>query len=136
MLAQGERGQYFQVANVGSGTARVIWFQLTLDGKPMSEIRQLIDYAPKPEEQDYITTDPVAGTYLPAGDNRQIVRWPYPKSSISQAKWQELDRNRKRLKPSACFCSVLDECWTSHLGADLPVPVKSCDARGRVNFAG
>ena len=136
VLAQGERGQYFRVANVGSGAARVIWFEIALDGKPMTDIRSLINYAPKPEDKDYITTGGVAGSYLPAGENREIVRWPYPTTPVSQAKWQALDKNRRSLVATACFCSVLDECWTSHLGADLPKPVKACDARGHLNFDG
>ena len=136
VLGEGARGQYFSVANVGSGTARVIWFEAALDGKVIPSVFRLIDYVPDPANDDYITTGGVGGTYLPAGESRQIVRWPYPKTAASQSKWKDLDRIRHHLVVSACFCSVLNECWTSHLRADLPVPVKACDARGKTNFAG
>ena len=126
----------FDVSNVGTGTARVIWFEVSKGGVPMRRINQLINYVPKPAEQDYITTQAVAGSYLPAGEVRTIVGWPYPKSLVAQSVWQQLDKDRRKLKLSACFCSVFDECWISKLGADLPVPVKACDARGRTNFDG
>ena len=132
----GARVLTFTVANVGTGTARVIWFELAQDGKPQRNIFELLGYQPKASEQDYITTQAVGGTYLPAGEARQIVSWPVPKSPASLARWNALDRARFGLVVTACYCSVLGECWTSHLRADVPEPVKSCDARGKLNFDG
>ena len=126
----------FEVSNVGTGTARVIWFELSLDGKAKRDINTLIDYAPKASEKDYITTERAGGTYLPAGERRIIAGWPRPTSSLAQSKWEALDMARHRLIASACYCSVLGECWTSHLDAEIPVAVKACDARGRTNFDG
>lgn len=53
---------------------------------------------------------------------------------ISRAKWEAFDAARTRLKVSACFCSVLGECWTAHLAADMPKPVASCLVAGIVDF--
>ncbi len=126
----------FELSNVGTGTARLIWFELALDGKAMPNINTLIGYTPRAAEHDYITTNQSGGTYVPAGERRLLITWPYPSSPAAQTAWDRLDHARARLKPSACFCSVLGECWTSHLGADLPQPVASCDVRGHLGFYG
>lgn len=122
------------VANVGTGTARVIWFQVEKDGVAQTDPTDLIDYAPKAQEQDYLPTRPVGGTYFPADEARNFMTWRYPTSPTSRAKWEAFDAARKRVKVSACFCSVLGECWTSHLAADMPKPVKTCEMPGVVDF--
>lgn len=126
------------VANVGTGTARVIWFELARDGRIRRNANDLIDYTPKPSEQDYVPTRPVGGTYFPADEARQFVGWKYPTGAISRARWEAFDRDRQqgRITARACFCSVLGECWTSSLRADTPRPVKVCEPRGRINFSG
>lgn len=124
------------VSNVGTGTARVIWLEVAKAGKPARFARELIGYQPRAAEQDYVPSQTVGGTYLPAGENRTILSWRYPSSAAAQSKWQAFDDARYGLTATACFCSVLGECWTSNLRADMPNPVKACDARGRSNFVG
>ena len=129
-----QRVQTLSVANVGTGTARVIWFEVMRDGVPQTDANDLIDYLPRAEEQDYLPTRPVGGTYIPAGESRIFVSWKYPSSAPARAKWNALDGARASLKVNACFCSVLGECWTSQLGADLPRPVENCTPGKHVNF--
>jgi hypothetical protein len=124
------------VANVGTGTARVIWFEITRAGRVRSGPNDLIDYSPKAEDQDYVPTRPIGGTYFPAGETRALLSWKYPKSAVSQAKWSALDADRNALSVTACYCSVLGECWISHLAADTPQPVRQCTASGKTNFKG
>lgn len=133
----GETGRELSlsVSNVGTGTARVIWFELAKNGVVQTDAYDLIDYQPNPLEQDYVPTRPVAGTYFPAGESRTIMAWRYPKGSASQAKWNALDADKFNITVTACFCSVLGECWTSKLKADAPVPVKQCST-GRTDFKG
>lgn len=132
----GQREITVTVSNVGTGTARVIWFELARGGKTARTARELIDYSPKASEQDYVAAQAVGNTYLPAGEDRTIISWRVPTGAISLAKWNALDAEKYNLVATACFCSVLGECYTSHLRADVPVPVKACDARGRTNFIG
>ena len=136
-VGDGGRELSLTVANFGTGTARVIWFEIARDGRVRRDANDLIDYMPKPSEQDYVPTRPVGGTYFPADESRQFLGWKYPNSSISRAKWEAFDRDRQqgKLTTSACFCSVLGECWTSKLQSDTPMSVKSCDARGSRQFS-
>lgn len=132
----GENGREISlsVANVGTGTARVIWFEVAKNGVAQTDPNDLIDYAPRAEEQDYLPARPVGGTYFPAGETRPFVSWRYPTGAISRSKWQAFDSARAGLKVTACYCSVLGECWTSHLTADVPQPVAQCTLHGHVNF--
>ncbi len=134
----GETGRELSltVSNVGTGTARVIWFELSRGGVLQRDANDLIDYFPNAREQDYLPTRPVSGTYFPAGEVRPIMTWAYPTGAESQSKWAAFDADKDNLKVTACYCSVLGECWTSELKADAPKPVKQCDVRGRTMFKG
>lgn len=134
----GESGRELSltVSNVGTGTARVIWFELARGGVLQRDANDLIDYLPNAREQDYLPTRPVGGTYFPAGEVRPIMTWKYPTSAISQSKWQAFDADKYKLTATACYCSVLGECWISNLKADTPKSVKQCDAKGRTEFKG
>ncbi|WP_375393091.1 hypothetical protein [uncultured Sphingomonas sp.] len=129
-----DRAISLSVANVGTGTARVISFEIEKDGVPQHDPFDLIDYQPHPEEQDYVPTRPVAGSYFPAGETRQFLTWRYPNGAVSRAKWNAFDSARTRLRVTACYCSVLGECWVAHLAADQPQPVKACMPRDDTDF--
>ncbi len=131
-----QREIYFNVANVGTGTARVVSFEIAKAGVRQRNIYQMIAYQTRAVNKDYITTDTVADTYIPAGERRDIVKWKVPAVPESFSHWTTLDSDRTRLVASACYCSVLGECWTSHMRADTPQPVKACDVHGKINFDG
>ena len=133
-VVDGRRVQQIDIANVGTGTARVIWFELAKAGRLVANPRELVGYSPKASDRDYILSSPVAGTYMPAGETRPVAAWKLPNAPASLAAWNAFDRDRLTIVASACYCSVLGECWTSHLAADLPQPVKGCDLRGHHDF--
>ena len=82
------------VANVGTGTARVIWFEITMMGLAKTDPIDLIDYAPRAEEQDYLPTRPVGGTYFPAGETRAI-----PDLELSEERGEPSKVERLRRRP-------------------------------------
>lgn len=133
---QGERNITLSVSNVGTGTARVIWFELRRDNRPITGVTQLIGYQPRAAERDYVMTRPVADTYIPAGEERLLMALKYPNYSPDASHWNALDAGKGQLRATACFCSVLGECWTSHLDAELPVSVPVCEPRERTSFRG
>ena len=133
-VVDGQRRLEIDISNVGTGTARVIWLEFAKSGRPIPNPRVLIGYSPKASDQDYILTERVGGTYLPAGQKRRAMSWPVPHAPASLVAWNAFDHDRFGVVATACYCSVLGECWTSHLQADVPTPVASCDARGHLNF--
>ena len=50
---------------------------------------------------------------LPARDGIDIMAWR--ELAGNAAIWARLDDARHRIKMEACYCSVLDDCWTSDL---------------------
>jgi hypothetical protein len=128
----GDRSITFELTNAGTGPARISWLELRHDGKAHSNLRDHIAAMGGPEKFSLTyTSSIVTNTMLSAGQKVVFVRYPFPKAAADQKAWDALDRGRWKLEATACYCSLLNECWTSHLQADVPQPVKACDATGR-----
>lgn len=130
----------FVVRNVGSGMARVVWFELTLDGKAMPNARTVVrSLKPDATEGMTILTGPVANRYLAPGAEQRVLGWARPAEANSDALagWNELNKARfGRIAVSACFCSVFHECWTSQLAGDVPKPSPDCANEKRLSLQG
>jgi hypothetical protein len=136
----GEHKLNFTVRNVGSGLARVVWFELRLDGKPMPAMRNVIDtLSPGLKGEFTTTTGPVANRVFAPGTDQQVFGWRRPPDSdvdVLKA-WTAVDKARfERIKVEACYCSVFQECWTSSLDGALPKPVEQCTAEGHTVLKG
>ena len=121
-LLQGGWTIYLRIKNGGVGPARVKWMRLVLDGKPIRDRADLMSRccgvpdgtADEQVKLGLVSQNPPAGI-LPARDMVEVLTWrarPGNQSIITK-----LDRVRHRLQAEACYCSVLDECWTSDLTA-------------------
>jgi hypothetical protein len=137
-----EKQLEFEVVNVGTGPARIVWFELRLDGKAMPDmgktIRALAPTEGIDDDVDF-SSSPIAPRILAAGSRARIFAWyPPPEAAtrISGA-WKALDHARfKRIEVEACFCSVFEQCWQSKLNADVPKAVDRCDTNGRTSLWG
>lgn len=123
----------FSMTNGGSGMARVVWFELLLDGvatKGFSDAADKINTSgPAVPMRDFMTSTP-APRLLPAGKEMNILAWPLPDKGPARAHWGDVDKARQkgRITARACYCSVLDACWVSNMDGDLPKSVASCAA--------
>jgi hypothetical protein len=129
----------FDVTNVGTGPARIVWFELRVNGKPAKEMGAAIDaVAERVDGERRFNSSPVAPRILSPRDKSVIFAWDKPSDTNPQlAAWQTLDRARfSKLSVEACYCSVFEQCWTSTLSADVPKPVEACDPTGRVSLKG
>lgn len=122
------------VANAGTGPAKIYSVQIALDGKPVSSPAELLERccgAPA-EKAAWHQAFPEGSLRMGAAD-LSVLR-PGEQTEILVAR-----RNRHndqivtrfgaalpRLSFDACFCSVLDECWTSGLRALRADRVQSC----------
>jgi len=130
----------FVVRNVGSGMARVAWFEFRLDGKPMPSVRAVV-HALNPEVGDTVSllSGPVANRFLAPGAEQRVLGWARPpEGEVGALKaWSELDKARfARVEVEACFCSVFQECWVSKLGGDFPTPSPDCASEKRLSIRG
>ncbi len=124
-------------SNPGAGAARIERFSVTLDGQPVADwnelFRRLKDEAaakrllpPGAIASGTITYSTVAETYLKAGAEKFIVRWP--RSEANAPLWDYIDvaRQSGRVALEACYCSIFDQCWIARTKTFRPDPVKAC----------
>ncbi len=131
----------FSVENVGTGPARIEWFEVRYKGAPMASFQALLGAVDPTavEASDILTTTSgVAPTMMPAGEERIIALWNRPPATdaAGRALWSKLDSARWELEIETCYCTVFDECFTTNAQADIPKSIPACKPEGRVNFDG
>jgi len=129
---------YLAVRNAGTGPARIVWFELLNNGKPVRNYRDLLPPDAKLSRVDAnIVTGGIAPSMMPAGERRKLLAWPRPADdSVARSAWDNLNQVRQRLTVEACYCSLFDECWITKARADVPRPVATCEIGNRVTFDG
>jgi hypothetical protein len=55
------------------------------------------------------------------------MRWPREGDADQLLAWDTVEQSRFNAVATACYCSVFDECWTSHMNGDVPQQVESCE---------
>lgn len=120
----------FVVKNVGSGLAQIVWFELLLDGKPMSHMNQVIEkLSPELKTRPEFATSQVAGRVFSPGARELVMTWKRPPDTneAETKAWEEMNKARfKRITVAACYCSIFRECWVSNLKGSLPNPSPNC----------
>lgn len=128
----------FSIQNSGTGPARILWVEIRHQGTAMRDGQTLIHAVAGDNPGVTFTSSQVAPSMLVAGQERTFLSWSRPPATDVEGRkaWEALDAARWKLSFEACYCSVFDECWTSSLTADVPKPVKECDAKGRTSYFG
>ncbi len=134
--ADGRRVLTFTVRNAGTGPARIAWIRLNHGGKvyrnwtlfALDQVRG-VPHLP-------LMSSPIAPAVLSAGEERMILRWERGGGAVELAAWDRIEQSRFRDQATACYCSVFDECWTSHMNGDVPQQVESCENPRAVTASG
>lgn len=128
----------FVLRNVGTGPARIAWFQLTVDGRPMQHMSNVIDVLhPGLSDRPSVLVAPVGKHIFAAGARHSFFRWtkPAPGSSDQVSAWTRLDQARfSRISVEACYCSIFEECWTSKLNGEAPTISPACPKEQRTSL--
>ena len=128
-MQDNQRIIHFDLRNGGTGPAIVDWLRLKWDGKPAQGPRDLLDrccISPSSHPNTSLYVDMASGQTLPAGHVQTVF-------AVSMAKvppdlWERLNNDaRFKVQGEACYCSVLEECWTTDFTSP-PKDVKSCAA--------
>ncbi len=131
-FATDSRTLNFRLQNSGVGPARVRSFKVTLDGRLVHNHAELMarccGVATASLEQQFamglISQNDAVGV-LPARDGVNVLAWR--ERPGHEQIWNSLNAARQRLRFEACYCSVLDECWTSDLtSTSNPHRVEQC----------
>jgi len=141
---QGQPEIRYVVENAGTGPARIVWFELRYKGQALGThwdlLKTLNSQSPDPRALEHLNlfTSTIAPTILVAGRSTTLFRWPIPAENQAEGRalWGVLNTERHQLDAEACFCSVFDECWTSHMQGDVPKPVPRCEPAGHTSVQG
>ncbi len=130
---------YLEVKNVGTGPARIVWFEMKRpDGRFVRNYQDLLPPGvrlSRPEAD--IITGGIAPSMMPAGERRRLLTWARPKTDgEALAAWDHVNKLRLNLTVEACYCSLFDECWLTKATADVPRPIVSCDFGDRTTYQG
>jgi hypothetical protein len=131
-LVVGDRIVDLRLQNSGVGPARVQSVKVMLDGRPVHDHSELMarccGVAPMSLEDQVrlglVNQNDAVGV-VPAREGVDILAWR--ERPGQDAVWSRLNAARRRLRFQACYCSVLDDCWTSDLTPTAhPQPVNQC----------
>lgn len=118
----------FTMTNVGTGPARVVWFEVAPEGSRYSSIgKWVIATGTGPIS---FTSSSINQIVLAPNEKRNMVVWPKPADEAGRKRWAKIDTDRFNTKVQACYCSVFDQCWISNLEADIPKEVPTCERKG------
>ncbi|TKR33950.1 hypothetical protein FCE95_06680 [Luteimonas gilva] len=130
MYNAGQAGE-FRIANKGVGPAMVRSVRVEVDGKPAHSWGQVLERLRLQDPgQSYSS---LAGLVLSAGEDLVYLK------PSSHERFLELRRHAgKRLRIKLCYCSALDECWTTQTWGesleDAQREVARCPAMGPDEF--
>jgi len=136
---EGKEEIYLAVRNAGTGPARIVWFELLQDGKPVRNFKDLLPKNFRPTRPELnIVTGGIAPSMMPAGEYRKLLIWSRAGAAGATAipAWDHLNKVRQGLTVEACYCSLFDECWLTKAKADVPRPVASCEFGNRITYDG
>ena len=129
-----QRSLHLILKNGGVGPAIVDTFEVRYKGVAYANTGPLLraccsQALPPDGNTSGILYSNVTGTTLPARETLDFLELD-PATPV--ALQQSVDSARKEMTFSACYCSVLDECWQTDFEATRPKPVPACpkDARG------
>ncbi|MDE2487071.1 MAG: hypothetical protein KGO51_06710 [Alphaproteobacteria bacterium] len=118
----------FSITNGGVGPAIVDWVDVRYKGRSMGSAAELLRTccvaggALRRRPGDWYFGN-VSGSILPARERRDMLVL----TSLSDpAMLKAADKLGSELSVSACYCSVLEECWTTDFSRSRPKPVNSC----------
>jgi hypothetical protein len=117
----------YALVNNGIGPARVEWVELSYQGKPMSNLTELMRACCGVSSEDAVVMNKrgsVAGSLIRAGD--RLAMFTADEPPVPNPAFDALHRAMADIKQSACYCSVFDECYLRKYGSGKPEPVKQC----------
>ena len=130
MYNAGQAGE-FRIANKGVGPAMVRSVRVQVDGKPVKDWPQALERLQLQDpDQGYSS---LSGLVLSAGEDIVYLKPSSPERFVQIRKYAG-----KRLGIKLCYCSALNECWTTQTQAtsldDMQREVARCPAMGPDEF--
>lgn len=120
----------YEMVNNGIGPARIEWVEFKFKGKPVRNLKALLDACCAGWTADDTRTmnlrNGIDGTLVRAGSSVKMFTWPEP--DTPNRAFTTLHGQMDDINYSACYCSVFDECYVQHYDTNRVEPVKQCTA--------
>ena len=113
------------IGNSGIGPARIRSFQVFFEGEATPDSVALLRRCCELGKGKLTTiTSSTRARVLKAGENVEFMR--LPRANNDDALWERLNLQRFNVQVKACYCSVLDDCWTLDTETVEPVAIEAC----------
>ena len=124
---------HLTIKNGGVGPAIVEWFEVSYKGKVYGDLTVLLhaccsEAIPKDGNTSGVVYSNVSGTVLPARETTNFIEF---EPGMLLPLQESLDKARKEMKFSSCFCSVLHECWMTEFSESKAKQVEACPAKAK-----
>lgn len=119
----------FQVSNQGVGPGEIRSVQILVDGRPVTDLRKLLDACCSGQDYRDVGTSTLLGRMIRPGEEIRFIQMPA--LARSQQAVVALDKARRsgRIETRLCYCSVFGECWVVTTHKDhRPKSVRQCEA--------
>jgi hypothetical protein len=122
----------YEMVNNGIGPARIEWVELRFKGKPVRNLRALLDACCASWNNENTPTpglnlrNNISGALVRAGASVKMFTWTEP--AATNPSFTALHRQMDDIEYSACYCSVFDECYVQGYKENRPQPVARCVA--------
>jgi hypothetical protein len=94
--------------NSGLGPGRIKWCEVTVDGQPKKNWREVASsfrFTQGAKKINYLHSYPAANVLIKSGFSDKIFWFE------DEALVEDVKQNRERVKIRICYCSLYDECW-------------------------
>jgi len=127
-VADNNNAVHFDVRNGGTGPAIIEWLRVKWNGESTNGPGDLLDRCcrKRPEQAVSVWRNFASGMTIPAGQSETVFQ--FPAAGADAEMYRLLDTEaRFKIEAESCYCSVLDECWTTDFTV-LPHKVTACAA--------
>lgn len=124
------------IDNAGLGPALIDWVQVEYDGHPMPTPGALLRAcceASRGNVEGFTYSTP-SGRVLPAKQTIKAFWFPQPRQAAERDLFDRFAAAQSKISASACYCSILDQCWITHFDGARPAPVKMCQRSNVVPY--
>lgn len=116
----------FNATNEGVGPAKIISAEVTVDNRPVTSLRQLIQACCVQGDYSGLSASTLQGRMVRPGDTIAFIDFARSKGNEAQIQAVDQARQQNRIRTKLCYCSVFDDCWIADSRDPTPNPVNQC----------
>ncbi|MFL6829031.1 MAG: hypothetical protein ACJ8D5_00240 [Sphingomicrobium sp.] len=126
-ISNGLQDVSFQVANQGVGPGEIRSVQILVDGRPVPDLRALLDACCGKLDFEGLGTSTLLGRMIRPGEEYAYILMPAQARTQAAVRALNVARQSDRIETRICYCSVFGDCWTQNSRtSQSPKAVEQC----------